>query len=81
MARQNAGAAPAIPAWLVALDEQAAAPSVPSPRASDARVQLVAMRAGLIARLEQRIEGGDLALLGSVHAAIAAIDAAEAETR
>jgi len=36
------------------------------------------MRWALIARLAQRIEGGDLALLGSVHAPIEAIDAAEA---
>lgn len=37
--------------------------------------QLAEMRAGLIDKLDTRIEGGDLALLASVQGAIAAIDA------
>jgi hypothetical protein len=38
------------------------------------RTQLVEMREMLIERLATKIEGGDLALLGSVGAALAALD-------
>jgi hypothetical protein len=37
------------------------------------------MRAGLVQRLAARIEGGDLALIGSVQTAIAAVEAELAE--
>jgi hypothetical protein len=39
------------------------------------RDQLEEMRVGLIRRLTTRIEGGDLALVGSVQGAIAAVEA------
>jgi hypothetical protein len=39
------------------------------------RDQLVALRAALAGRLVQRIDGGDIALLGSIGAAIATLDA------
>ena len=37
------------------------------------------MRGALVERLGRRVEGGDLALLGSVHGAIAAVDAVPGE--
>jgi hypothetical protein len=46
---------------------------------SDLRSRLYDMRAGLVKRLEKRIEGGDLALLGSVHGAIEAVAAVPEE--
>jgi hypothetical protein len=39
------------------------------------RGRLIEMRAGLVHRLAIRIEGGDLALIGSVQTAIAAVEA------
>ena len=46
---------------------------------SDLRQRLVAMRADLVERLAARIDGGVMALLGSVGAAIAALDAMQQE--
>jgi hypothetical protein len=43
------------------------------------RAQLLDMRLGLIERLTERVTGGDLALLGSVGAALAAVDDMVAE--
>jgi hypothetical protein len=40
---------------------------------------LLEMRAGLVRRLATRIEGGDLALLGSVQGALAGVEAELAE--
>jgi hypothetical protein len=42
---------------------------------ADLRKQLSALRTALVERLVQRIDGGDIALLGSVGAAIATLDA------
>jgi hypothetical protein len=42
---------------------------------ADLRSRLCEMRAELVGKLEQRIDGGMLALLGTVHGAIAAVDA------
>jgi hypothetical protein len=42
---------------------------------ADLRDQLVALRTALVGRLVQRIDGGDIALLGSGGAAIATLDA------
>jgi hypothetical protein len=39
------------------------------------RDRLVEMRAGLVERLAAKIEGGDLALVGSVQTAISAVEA------
>jgi hypothetical protein len=39
------------------------------------RDRLIEMRAGLVRRLAIRIEGGDLALLGSVQGALAGVEA------
>ena len=41
----------------------------------DLRSRLCGMRAELVERLARGIEGGDLALLGTVHGAISAVDA------
>ena len=41
--------------------------------------RLVSMRNGLIARLVERVNGGDLALLGSVGVALMALDGARRE--
>ena len=46
---------------------------------SDLRARLYHMRAGLVGRLAKRIEGGDLALLGTVHGAIEAVAAVPEE--
>jgi hypothetical protein len=46
---------------------------------ADLRDQLVALRTALVERLVQRIDGGDIALLGSVGAAIATLDAMPTE--
>jgi hypothetical protein len=43
------------------------------------RERLIEMRAGLVHRLATRIEGGDLALLGSVQGALAGVEAELAE--
>jgi hypothetical protein len=48
---------------------------------ADLRGRLVDMRVKLIERLVKRIDGGDLALYGSVGAALAALDRFEAEHR
>jgi hypothetical protein len=48
--------------------------SDPRPPREKLRTQLVLMRESLIARLATQINGGDLALLGSVGAALAALD-------
>jgi hypothetical protein len=45
------------------------------------RPKLLAMRGELIRALAQQIAAGDLALLGSVHLALQALDAAPAEAR
>jgi len=45
------------------------------------RPKLLAMREELIGVLAQQIAAGDLALLGSVHLALQALDAASAEAR
>jgi hypothetical protein len=42
---------------------------------SELRGRLVDMRAALVERLAKRMDGGDLALLGSVGAALATLDA------
>jgi hypothetical protein len=42
---------------------------------ADLRSRLCDMRAELVERLARRIDGGDLVLLGTVHGAIAAVDA------
>jgi hypothetical protein len=47
----------------------------PPETGADLRSRLCDMRAALVERLERRIEGGDLALLGSVNAGIDAVDA------
>jgi hypothetical protein len=46
---------------------------------SDLRSRLCEMRAELVGKLEQRIDGGMLALLGTVHGAISAVDAVPEE--
>ena len=46
---------------------------------AELRERLVAMRCDLAERLAQRIDGGVMALLGSVGAAIAAVDAMREE--
>jgi hypothetical protein len=43
------------------------------------RDRLIEMRAGLVRRLATRIEGGELALLGSVQGALAGVEAELAE--
>ena len=48
--------------------------SDPRPPREKLRTQLVLMRESLIERLTSKITGGDLALLGSVGAALAALD-------
>ena len=48
-------------------------------RRADLRDQLVALRTALVGRLVLRIDGGDIALLGSVGAAIATLDAMPTE--
>jgi hypothetical protein len=45
-----------------------------------ARAQLVDMRAQVIAQLDRKIDGGVLALLGTIQVAIWAIDAAAEES-
>ena len=46
---------------------------------AELRERLVAMREDLVGRLVARLDGGQLALLGSVGAAIAAVDAVQQE--
>jgi hypothetical protein len=46
---------------------------------SDLHSRLCDMRAALVGKLEQRIEGGMLALLGTVHGALSAVDAVPEE--
>jgi hypothetical protein len=46
---------------------------------AELRERLVAMREDLVGRLAARIDGGEMALLGSVGAAIAAVDAMRSE--
>jgi hypothetical protein len=48
---------------------------------ADLRERLIAMRADLAERLAARIDGGIMALLGSVHAALVAVDSMQAEPR
>jgi hypothetical protein len=43
------------------------------------RQRLIAMRSDLAERLSARIDGGVMALLGSVHAALVTVDAMQAE--
>jgi len=45
------------------------------------RPKLLAMRDELISALAQQVAAGDLALLGAVHLALQALDAASAEAR
>ena len=47
---------------------------------TELRERLVAMREDLVGRLVARIDGGEMALLGSVGAAIAAVDAMQRES-
>jgi hypothetical protein len=42
---------------------------------ADLRERLIAMRADLVEQLAERVDGGVMTLLGSVGAAIAALDA------
>jgi hypothetical protein len=46
---------------------------------ADLRERLIGMRADLAERLAARIDGGVMALLGSVHAALVAVDALQQE--
>jgi hypothetical protein len=46
---------------------------------AELRAKLIAMRADLVGRLVARLDGGEMALLGSVGAAIAAVDAMQRE--
>jgi hypothetical protein len=46
---------------------------------AELRERLFAMREDLVGRLVARIDGGEMALLGSVGAAIAAVDAMRQE--
>jgi hypothetical protein len=47
---------------------------------AELRERLVTMRADLVGRLVARMDGGEMALLGSVGAAIAAVDAMQKES-
>jgi hypothetical protein len=47
---------------------------------ADLRERLAAMRDSLVGQLVERIDGGVMALLGSVHAALVAVDSMQAES-
>jgi hypothetical protein len=51
----------------------------PPEGSANPRSRLCGMRAELVERLARRIEGGDLALVGTVHAALAAVDSTPIE--
>lgn len=46
---------------------------------AELRAKLIVVREDLVGRLVARIDGGEIALLGSVGAAIAAVDAMRSE--